>query len=135
MQTPAEPKTKPMLQAPVTKPFSAATPRPQRSRKPVGELIVRWMEDNPGWHSERALLKAVTDNGMTDANPKRAMKIALGRRKNRIFEQDGRGRWRLVAEGITASPPTRPAKRSAKKDGDSGSGDERSTRVIRRKRS
>ena len=103
----------------------------QRSRKPVGKLVQQWMEENPGWHSERQLLKAVKDNQMTDANPKRALMIALGRGRDKIFQQDGRKRWRLLSEGLSTGPATR---KTRKTKGDADGGPETRTRVIRRKK-
>ena len=67
----------------------------RRSRKKVSSALAAWMSENPGWHSEQALLETVVSHEMTDADPKRALKIALGRQRDKVFSCDGTGRWRL----------------------------------------
>lgn len=69
--------------------------KPRRSRKKVSSALAAWMAKNPGWHSEPALLETVVKYEMTDANPKRALKIALGRQRDKVFATDGAGHWRL----------------------------------------
>ena len=73
-------------------------PKRRRSRKPVSAALAAWMSENPGWHSEASLLRAVVEHEMTDATPKRALKIALGRKRGELFVNNGKGRWRLQAE-------------------------------------
>jgi len=70
----------------------------RRSRKRVGDALEVWMKKNPGWHSEQELLEVVIANSMTDAHPKRALKIALGKQANERFERDDSGNWRLVGD-------------------------------------
>ena len=87
----------------------------RRSRKKVSELLSAWMQDNPGWHSEKALLETVKAHGMTDANPKRALMIALGRQRNKVFADSGNGHWRLLTDTSAGKAPR--ARRKAKKGG------------------
>ncbi len=84
----------------------------RKSRKPVAPAIIGWMEANPGWKSEAALLTAVVDNQMTDANPKRALMIALGKARGTTFESDDLGHWKLVADDA-GPPPRRKAKKTS----------------------
>lgn len=77
----------------------------RRSRKRVGDALADWLKENPGWHSEAELLGVVSDNRMTDASPKRALKIALGKQKDSVFVTDGSGNWKLVGD----PSPTQPA--------------------------
>lgn len=77
----------------------------RRSRKRVGDALADWLKENPGWHSEAALLGVVSDNRMTDASPKRALKIALGKQKDTVFVTDGAGNWKLAGD----PSPTQPA--------------------------
>ena len=69
--------------------------KPRRSRKKVSAALAAWMSKNPGWHSEQALLETVMKYEMTDANPKRALMIALGRQRDKMFAYDGAGHWQL----------------------------------------
>jgi hypothetical protein len=77
----------------------------RRSRKRVGDALEVWMQQHPGWHSESTLLQAVVDNRMTDASPKRALKIALGKQRDELFEGDGSGNWKLVRDANAGAPP------------------------------
>ena len=70
----------------------------RKSRKRVGDALIVWLDKNPGWHSEEALLEAVVIHKMTDADPKRALKIALGKQKDEVFVTDGLGRWCLAGQ-------------------------------------
>ena len=70
----------------------------RKSRKRVGDALIVWLDKNPGWHSEEALLEAVVVHKMTDADPKRALKIALGKQKEEVFVTDGLGRWCLAGQ-------------------------------------
>lgn len=70
----------------------------RKSRKNVGNALVIWMRAHPGWHSEEDLLKTVIAHRMSDASPQRALKIALGRRKDDVFATDGLGKWRLMED-------------------------------------
>jgi hypothetical protein len=94
----------PSRPAPAAVPRKGAGPK-RRSRKRVGDALEVWMEQNPGWHSEAALLQAVVDHRMTDASPKRALKIALGKQRDELFEGDGNGFWKLVRDADAGSPP------------------------------
>jgi hypothetical protein len=67
----------------------------RKSRKNVGDALVIWMSAYPGWHSEEKLLTTVIAHRMSDAEPKRALKIALGRKKGEVFVTDGLGNWQL----------------------------------------
>ena len=92
--------------APTEAPPSAAKVRKKRrSRKRVGDALVVWLKDNPGWHSEEALLEAVVNHKMTDASPKRALMIALGKQRDELFEGDGKGHWKLVSDSEAGPPP------------------------------
>lgn len=77
----------------------------RKSRKRVGDALVDWMRENPGWHSTETLLQTVIDNKMTDANPKLAVTIALGKQKGKLFDSDDKGHWKLA--GVEAGPPPR----------------------------
>lgn len=79
----------------------------QRSRKRVGDALAEWFRDNPGWHSTQELLDVVSDGRMTDASPKRALMIALGKQRNSIFSSDGQGHWKL-ADDPTPAPAPQP---------------------------
>ncbi|PIE19895.1 MAG: hypothetical protein CSA66_01980 [Proteobacteria bacterium] len=84
-----------------------AKPRKKRrSRKRVGDALVVWMEKNPGWHTEQKLLEVVITNKMSDASPKRALKIALGKQRGDVFEGDGQGHWKLVKDDGAGPPPS-----------------------------
>lgn len=85
----------------------------RRSRKRVGDALEVWMEQNPGWHSEATLLQAVVDQRMTDASPKRALKIALGKQRGELFDGDGNGFWKLVRDTNAGAPP-KASSRAAK---------------------
>ena len=91
-----------------------APPRKKRrSRKRVGDALEVWMKKNPGWHSEQELLEVVIANEMTDAHPKRALKIALGKQADERFERDDSGNWRLLgdtAQGTAATSDATPAR-------------------------
>ncbi|PKN57617.1 MAG: hypothetical protein CVU56_10055 [Deltaproteobacteria bacterium HGW-Deltaproteobacteria-14] len=84
----------------------------RRSRKRVGDALEVWMKKNPGWHSEQELLEVVIANQMTDAHPKRALKIALGKQADERFERDDSGNWRLLGDTAmgTATGATTPAR-------------------------
>ncbi len=85
--------------------------RGRRSRKRVGDALVHWMRQNPGWHSEKDLLSAVVDHKMTDAQPKRALKIALGKQRGEVFDGDDKGHWKLIDDD--AGPPPRVRSRAS----------------------
>ena len=68
--------------------------RKRRSRKRVGEALSAWLAAHPGWYTEAELLDLVIREKMSDAEPNRALKIALGKQRD-TFEQDLAGRWRL----------------------------------------
>ncbi|MGM0578630.1 MAG: hypothetical protein ACQEXJ_23095 [Myxococcota bacterium] len=89
----------------------AGRARKRRSRKRVGDALVVWLQQNPGWHHEEDLLEAVVDNRMTDANPKRALKIALGKQKDDLFETDGKGHWKLLTDKQAGPPPRAKGRR------------------------
>lgn len=82
---------------------SGASPA-RRSRKRVGDALAEWLQENPGWHSEAELLSVVSNNRMTDASPKRALKIALGKQKDSVFVTDGSGNWKLKGDPSPAQP-------------------------------
>ncbi|MEZ4267814.1 MAG: hypothetical protein R3F39_15685 [Myxococcota bacterium] len=110
--------TEPRRERTPSRPAPAASPRKsagskRRSRKRVGDALEVWMDQNPGWHSEAALLQAVVDHRMTDASPKRALKIALGKQRDELFEGDGNGFWKLVRDADAGAPP-KPGTRGAK---------------------
>ena len=86
-----------------TKPPSEEKKR-RKSRKNVGDALVVWMSAHPGWHSEEDLLRTVIAHRMTDAEPKRALKIALGRKKDETFVTDGLGNWQLMEDVIQKVP-------------------------------
>ena len=95
----AKPDTRAVNQAPKSPKRTAqrrSAPRKRRSRKRVGDAVAAWMGDNPGWHSAEALLDVVIAHNMTDANPKRALNIALGRQQGKLFITDGQGNWQLT---------------------------------------
>jgi hypothetical protein len=75
-----------------------------RSRKRVGDALETWMRENPGWHSEEDLMQVVVDNGMTDANPKRALKIALGKGRESTFDNEG-PYWKLKTDADAGPAP------------------------------
>lgn len=92
--------------SPTTKPARARrAPAKRRSRKRVSVALSAWMTENPGWHSEKALLKTVVSHEMTDANPKRALMIALGRQRNKVFADSGNGYWRLTTDTSAGKAP------------------------------
>ena len=91
--------------------------RKRRSRKRVGDALVAWMSDSPGWHSEEKLLQIVTERKMSDASPKRALKIALGKQRDIVFASDGQGNWKLVGDDTPPSKPSRRRKQAAAKGG------------------
>lgn len=91
----------------------------RRSRKRVGDALVQWMRANPGWHSEEELLRVVVENKMSDASPKRALKIALGKQRGQVFEGDDNGHWKLV-EDADAGPPPQPEPRTRRSSRASG---------------
>jgi hypothetical protein len=66
----------------------------RRSRKRVGDALAAWLKGHPGWYTEAELLDLVIREKMSDAEPNRALKIALGKQRD-TFEQDEAGRWRL----------------------------------------
>ncbi len=74
----------------------------RRSRKRVGDALAEWLRDNPGWHTTEDLLSVVSDNRMTDASPKRALMIALGKQKDSVFISDGQGSWKLSGDPTPA---------------------------------
>ena len=76
----------------------------RKSRKNVGDALVIWMSAHPGWHSEESLLKTVIAHRMSDAEPKRALKIALGRKKDEVFVTDGLGNWQLKEDLVQEVP-------------------------------
>jgi len=82
-----------------------AAPTKQRSRKRVGDALADWFRDNPGWHSTEELLDVVSDERMTDASPKRALMIALGKQRDSIFASDGQGNWKLSEDPAPAPVP------------------------------
>lgn len=104
--------TAPSRPAPAAATRKSAGPK-RRSRKRVGDALEAWMEQNPGWHSEAILLQAVVDHRMTDASPKRALKIALGKQRDELFEGDGNGFWKLVRD-VGAGTPPKAGSRGAK---------------------
>lgn len=86
----------------------------RRSRKRVGDALEVWLGKNPGWHTEAELLQAVIDNQMTDADPKRALKIALGKQQNDRFVQDANGSWKLVSDDAPSPPPSKAGRKSGR---------------------
>lgn len=90
--------------APAADDFDAPRKYQRKSRKPVAPAIIAWMEANPGWKSEGTLLAAVTDNNMTDADPKRALMIALGKARGKTFDTNGRGHWKLAGDDAGPAP-------------------------------
>jgi len=74
----------------------------RRSRKRVGDALAEWLKDNPGWHTTEDLLSVVADHRMTDASPKRALMIALGKQRDSIFISDGQGSWKLNGDPTPA---------------------------------
>ena len=82
----------------------AAKRKRRKSRKNVGDALVIWMSAHPGWHSEESLLKTVIAHRMSDAEPKRALKIALGRKKDEVFVTDGLGNWQLKEDLVREVP-------------------------------
>jgi len=77
----------------------------RRSRKRVGDALILWMEEHTGWHHEEVLLQVVIDNRMTDANPLRALKIALGKQRDSIFTEGGHGYWKLSSDETAGALP------------------------------
>lgn len=115
----AEPAT-PRVARPIGRPPRAAAARPaaaaaprdtgaagRKSRKRVGDAIEEWMQENPGWHTEEQLLQAIIENQWTEAAPKRALKIALGKGRRTTFEDDGHGHWKLLSQTDAGEPPVR----------------------------
>lgn len=88
--------------------------RKRRSRKRVGDALIQWMRQNSGWHTEQALLDAVVEHEMTDAHPKRALKIALGKQRGEVFDGDGHGHWKLIDDDAGPAPRVRASKSAAK---------------------
>lgn len=88
----------------VGRPKGSVNSLARRSRKRVGDALADWLKENPGWHSEAALLGVVSDNRMTDASPKRALKIALGKQKDTVFVTDGSGNWKLAGDPSPSQP-------------------------------
>ena len=86
----------------------------RRSRKRVGDALADWLRDNPGGHSTDDLLSIVSDNRMTDASPKRALMIALGKQRDSVFVSDGEGNWKLAGD---PSPTQAAAPKERKKPG------------------
>lgn len=84
---------------------AGAPPAKQRSRKRVGDALADWFRDNPGWHSTDELLDVVSEERMTDASPKRALMIALGKQRDSIFASDGQGNWKLSEDPAPAPVP------------------------------
>ena len=80
-------------------------PPKQRSRKRVGDALADWFRDNPGWHSTDELLDVVSEERMTDASPKRALMIALGKQRDSVFASDGQGNWKLSEDPAPAPAP------------------------------
>lgn len=78
---------------------------PKRSRKRVGDALIDWFRDNPGWHSTDHLLDVVASERMTDASPKRALMIALGKQRDSVFASDGQGNWKLSEDPAPAPAP------------------------------
>jgi hypothetical protein len=77
----------------------------RRSRKRVGVALAAWLAEHPGWYTEAELLDLVIREKMSDAEPNRALKIALGKQRD-TFEQDEAGRWRLRPTVSAAEPET-----------------------------
>lgn len=86
----------------------AAPTKKRRSRKRVGDALIIWMEQNPGWHHEEHLLDIVIEHQMTDASPRRALKIALGKQRNSVFTEGGNGYWKLATDTQAGAPPRVP---------------------------
>jgi hypothetical protein len=63
------------------------------------------MEQNTGWHHEEALLEVVIDHEMTDASPRRALKIALGKQRGTLFIEGAKGYWKLVSDSSAGPVP------------------------------
>jgi hypothetical protein len=92
-------------------PASEPTRGKRRSRKRVGVALAAWLGKNPGWYTEAELLDIVVRERMSDADPHRALKIALGKQRD-IFSQDPKGRWGLgdgLAAMKTPAPSAKPA--------------------------
>jgi hypothetical protein len=104
----AAPKPAPPAPARAPRGRKKAAAKPQkRSRKRVGDALVDWFRDNPGWHSTEELLHVVSSERMTDASPKRALMIALGKQRDSVFAADGEGNWKLAedpAPALAAQP-------------------------------
>lgn len=129
------PRVKVEAAAPAPAPAAAEKPRARRgrppkaeaasgrrSRKRVGDALVDWLRENPGWHSTERLLAVVTEERMTDASPKRALMIALGKQKDGTFASDGHGHWKLAGDPTPApAPEPKVRKKPGRKPG-SGKG-------------
>jgi hypothetical protein len=76
----------------------------RRSRKRVGEALAAWFLKHPGWYTEAELLDTVVREKMSDADPHRALKIALGKQRD-IFSQDEAGRWTLANGAAPEAAP------------------------------
>lgn len=98
-------KTEPVRRGRKKKEEAAAAAAPKRSRKRVGDALVDWFRDNPGWHSTDKLLDIVASERMTDASPKRALMIALGKQRDSVFASDGQGNWKLSEDPAPAPAP------------------------------
>jgi hypothetical protein len=95
-----------------------AATSPRRSRKRVGDALAEWFRENPGWHSTQELLDVVSAERMTDASPKRALMIALGKQRDSIFASDGQGNWKLAGDPAPApAPEPRVRKKPGRKPG------------------
>lgn len=115
--------------APVRSPVEAPAPRrgrkkavevvaAKRSRKRVGDALAEWLRVNPGWHSTQTLLDVVSEERMTDASPKRALMIALGKQRDSVFTSDGHGHWKLAEDPTPApAPEPRVRKKPGRKPG------------------
>ncbi len=105
-------------------PHAPRRPEPsgRKSRKRVGDKLVDWWADHPGWHHEADLLQVVIDHQMSDAAPKRALKIALGKGRGKLFFDDGHGHWRLLDDTMAGDPPAPRKKPGRPKKGKRGRG-------------
>lgn len=88
----------------------------RRSRKRVGDALEVWLRANPGWYSEAELLALVKREQMSDADPHRALKIALGKQKGSLFVTDEAGNWSLAETAAKAAKPAAKAKAAARAD-------------------
>jgi len=117
LETAAAPPAPRAEPAPVARAATEAAPRgrprrkrgdsgiPKRSRKHVGDALADWMRFNPGWHSTTELLDVVSAERMTDASPKRALMIALGKQRDSVFSSDGQDSWKLAEDPAPAPAP------------------------------